>query len=200
MKKNYKKAFTLVEILVALTIFSIIMISVMSIYLVSSETTYNSDINRAMQENVKIVSLDLSENIIKSWISWVANDSLSTLALPSETEVKAIEWKYLQIWNLSYYLATKNSSWDYVEASNCDQVDKEEKFRCYLVKKEASWEANQLTNSLVNVRDVNFLVTNFNWIPKVTISLKIQPSAKAWVRPGLVEKNIFYFQTTLSKR
>jgi len=55
-----------VEIMVALTIFSIIMVSVMSIYIVSSETTYNSEISRAMQENVKNVYMEISEDIIKN--------------------------------------------------------------------------------------------------------------------------------------
>ena len=68
--KNNKRWFTLVEIMVALTIFSIIMVSVMSIYIVSSETTYNSEISRAMQENVKNVYMEISEDVIKNWINW----------------------------------------------------------------------------------------------------------------------------------
>jgi prepilin-type N-terminal cleavage/methylation domain-containing protein len=58
-------AFTLIEVLVSITIFSIMMISILSIYIISSDITLKSDINRIMQENLKNVSSRIAEDIRK---------------------------------------------------------------------------------------------------------------------------------------
>ncbi|MDR2640398.1 MAG: type II secretion system GspH family protein [Candidatus Peribacteria bacterium] len=52
-KKIKQKGFTLVEIIVSITIFSIVLVSMVSIYILSSDTSAKSDINRAMHENLK---------------------------------------------------------------------------------------------------------------------------------------------------
>ncbi|NCO31344.1 hypothetical protein GW891_00475 [bacterium] len=67
MKKNIN-AFTLVEVVVSITIFSIMMISIISIYILSSDTSLKSDINRAMHENMKSVTTEISEDIMKNGI------------------------------------------------------------------------------------------------------------------------------------
>jgi prepilin-type N-terminal cleavage/methylation domain-containing protein len=59
-------AFTLIEVLVSITIFSIMMISVISIYIISTDITLKSDINRIMQENLKNVSNKIAEDIRKN--------------------------------------------------------------------------------------------------------------------------------------
>jgi prepilin-type N-terminal cleavage/methylation domain-containing protein len=53
------KAFTLIEVIVSITIFSIIMISIIAIYILSSDTSAKSDINRAMHENLKSVITEI---------------------------------------------------------------------------------------------------------------------------------------------
>ena len=59
----YIRAFTLIEILVAITILSIIMISVFSIYITSVNISAKSDANRMLQENIKNVFSQISEDI-----------------------------------------------------------------------------------------------------------------------------------------
>gem|GEM_PF-6556230 len=44
------------------------MISMISIYILSSDTSLKSDINRAMHENIKSVITDISEDIMKNSI------------------------------------------------------------------------------------------------------------------------------------
>jgi len=66
-KMKFKnKGFTLVETIVSLTILSIIMISVLSIFISSTDTSYKIDINRAMQENIKNIVEHISEDIRKN--------------------------------------------------------------------------------------------------------------------------------------
>jgi prepilin-type N-terminal cleavage/methylation domain-containing protein len=66
VKINKTSAFTLVEILVSLTIFSIIVTSIIWIYITSSDIIVKSDINRKMQENLKNVSSEIAEDIRKN--------------------------------------------------------------------------------------------------------------------------------------
>jgi len=63
MKKHNStySAFTLIELIVAISIFGIIMISVMSIFLFSSQMSARVEIQRIMQENIKNVVEDISE-------------------------------------------------------------------------------------------------------------------------------------------
>lgn len=206
MKKVVKKAFTLVEIMVALTIFSIIMISVMSIYIVSSEVTYNSEINRALQENIKNIVMEISEDVMKNGINWLTDQidfyscTFWVAKLPNiiedENKKNDVEkWDKFCSWKNMYFLWTKSSDWTFSYSSNpCD----DKKSECYLLRYD--WANNSpLTNNLVTVRDVKFIVTN-NWKKKVTILLKLQPSIKAWFKSSVVENNIFYLQTTLTER
>jgi len=68
MKKNnlHKQAFTLVEILIAVTIFSIIMISVLMIYITATDISKKYDINREMRNNIKSVVEDIAEEVRKN--------------------------------------------------------------------------------------------------------------------------------------
>ncbi|MDR1945429.1 MAG: hypothetical protein LBQ59_05215 [Candidatus Peribacteria bacterium] len=47
------------EVIVSITIFSIIMISIIAIYILSSDTSAKSDINRAMHENLKSIITEI---------------------------------------------------------------------------------------------------------------------------------------------
>jgi prepilin-type N-terminal cleavage/methylation domain-containing protein len=66
MKNNNKKAFTLLEILVALTIFSIFMVSMIMIYASSANIDRKIDINRTMQENTKNIIETIAEDVRKN--------------------------------------------------------------------------------------------------------------------------------------
>lgn len=202
MKKNLgnKKWFTLVEILVALTIFSVMMISVMSIYITSSSTTYNSEVNVAIHENVKNVVLDISENIVNDWIMWVLDDISSSCSDKSESKQDVYKWTiFCSKSGDKYFLVSKKADWSFKKidntsiASDCDKIDSE----CFLAKNdENNW---LLTNNLVTIRKLNFLYTNF-WTKKITLSMEIQPSIKSWFRPSIAEKSVFNLQTTLNQR
>jgi type II secretory pathway pseudopilin PulG len=64
-QKN-KKAFTLIEIIIAITIFMIVMVSVIQIFLISSQLTNKVDINRQVQENIKNLTETIAEDIRKN--------------------------------------------------------------------------------------------------------------------------------------
>ena len=110
MKKN-KTWFTLVEVVVSVTIFSIIMISMISIYILSSDTSLKSDINRAMHENIKSVITDISEDIMKNSILWVSYDVMDSCGFSISGNYKVGDKLCISSLN-DYYLA-KKSLWTY---------------------------------------------------------------------------------------
>lgn len=220
MKKilKNKKAFTLVEVMVAVSIFSVIMLSVMWIYIVSTETTYKSEVNRIVHENVKNIVTNISEDVMKNGIIWVeTNISLGYCKNISEknnlTEFNGYwnKWEIFCSGEYMYFLAEKSdNTFRITEKPNCNSKD------CFLVKKELKdwsviWDAQPITNSLIAVREVNFYAVNsydkvwhtsneVKWAKKVTISLKLEPSKNSWVRKSVIEQNVFDFQTTISSR
>lgn len=200
MKNLKKKWFTLIEILVAMTIFWLIMSSVMAVYISSTETNYESELNRSTHESIKNIIMDISEEITKSPIKWLydwISNNCEPAILP-ENWKKIVTWSMFCSKNHIYFLAKK--SWDNFlkeVPENCNKVDSE----CFIVKQETSWnnKPSPLTNSLVTVRKLNFLLTN-NWSKKVTISVELQPSLNAWFKPKVAERGIFYLQTTFTEK
>jgi|TARA_Y100001960_G_C14608035_1_gene794290 prepilin-type N-terminal cleavage/methylation domain-containing protein len=63
MKKINTRAFTLVEMIVSITILSLIMISLIAVYVITSDVALRSEINRAMQENLKTATEQISEDL-----------------------------------------------------------------------------------------------------------------------------------------
>ncbi|MDD2907957.1 MAG: prepilin-type N-terminal cleavage/methylation domain-containing protein [Candidatus Gracilibacteria bacterium] len=189
MKKNIK-AFTLVEVVVSVTIFSIIMISIISIYILSSDTSLKSDINRAMHENIKSVVTEISEDIIKNNILGVSIDTLDTCSFATSTSYKHGS-KLCTAGLNDYYLAKKtNSGYIRVDNLSCEPITEQ----CFIVK-----NGKPLTNSLVTVKNLDFYVSSL-FVNKATIKIILQPTIKAGVKPNLIENNKLIFQTTISER
>lgn len=193
MKFN-KSWFTLIEVIVSVSILSIIMVSIFVIFNLSADLNNKADISRSMQENIKNIVETIAEDIRKNWASWVNNDVISwECSLPLSQ--LSLSWSKLCIWNTSYYLAKKvGETWnritDYSECSG--------EIQCFLVKND--WlNITQLSNSWVWFNNLSFYITN-TWIKKVSLNFEIQPSIKKWIKPNLVKDNKIIFQTTLSER
>jgi len=189
-KNNYW--FTLIEIVVSLSILSIIMVSVLFIFINATNLSAKSEINRVMQENIKNVIETLSEDIRKNWISWVAKSVPDNCNFTFATGEKFKKWTKLCTNNNVYFLA-KMVWWSPVRIDDLSKCSKLKDY-CFIVK---NW--NNLTNSSVSVKELNFYLTN-DYIPKLTISMIIQPSAKKWVKSKLIEESKIVVQTTISER
>ena len=189
--KNNNKWFTLIEVIVSVAIFSIMMVSMISIYILSSDTSLKSDINRSMHENIKSVVSEISEDIVKNWVLWISNSLVDNCSLSSTEDYKQGNKLCSNSW-YDYYLSKKNPSWDYVRTDNsyCWLITNQ----CYIVK-----NGVPLTNSLVSIKDLKFFVSS-KWVNKVTMLIKLQPTVKAWVKANLIKNNVINFQTTISER
>lgn len=193
------KWFTLIEIIVSITIFSIIMVSIISIFILWSDLSWKIEINRNMQWNIKNVVETIAEDIRKhkvSWVSWDLTD-LCDDTIPASTKFKT--WTKLCTSLNTYFLAKDDGfSISRVSYANIETECSWIGDNCIIVKND--WiDTYPLTNSFVSVNKLEFYYSK-DYIPKVTINIELRPSASKWVKSNLIENNIIKFQTTLSER
>ena len=176
-----KKAFTVIEIVVAVTILSIVLISVMQIYISSADINLKTDVNRALQQNIKSAIETIAEDVRKNWVDklWL-----------NSCDVEVGTGSYLCINSNRYALWSKTGDIYNID-NNCDSIENE----CSILKNN-----KPLTNSWVHIRSLEFKVDNLNDLSKVTILMSVQPSTKKWIKSSLIENNIVDFQTTIVER
>lgn len=195
-KQNLNYWFTLVEVLVSITIFSIMFISIIWIYIISTDISMKSDINRVMQENLKNLASKISEDIRKDWIKWVSSSTIDTCDFDKTTLKNYKVWDKLcaKSGNI-YYLAKKDLVlWEYYRVSDsleCSWLTD----NCVI----AMWPNEPLTNSYVSIKELKFYISDDS-VPKVTINIVLQPSIKKWVKPDMIKDSKIIFQTTISER
>ena len=197
INKNY--AFTLVEVLVSITILSLILVSVFNVYISSTHINMKTDITRMLQQNTKSAVELIAEDVRKYWYwSWVTmfSESLSPCdAVVNSNETK--EGTKLCIWNnKDYYLAeeTSTDTFERVTDWNCEDIKK----KCTSVVNKWSG-ARPIMNSWVDVKKLRFMIS-WKDVQKVTMLMTLQPATWKWIKTSIIENNRFYFQTTISQR
>ena len=190
------RGFTLVEVIITLTIFSLIFTSVMSIFIYYTSLGNRVEANRLMQTNVKTVIEHITEDVRINGIK-----TSEDIVDPNEDHHKIISWKYaddteyLYVWENSYFLglAPDYNKLDYTE---CEDVQKP----CSLVKQVwVWWEKIPLTNSWVAVRKLRFDVSE-DAVDKVTMNFEIGISYNKWLKSWLVQNSYFPVQATISEK
>lgn len=201
--------FTLVEVIVSVTIFGIIMVSVVSIFLFSSQMSQRVELNRLMQENIKSVVEDIAEEVRKGNLVDVSADSLhdcSTSFTSSDT------WNKLCLeWPINYMLGYRNPSWQWVRVDNpsdcsnyfkpslgIDKVENDDTI-CRVIKNVGAGDYYPLTNSFVAVEKLSFVLTNEK-LPKVSIFMTLRPAYKKWLKSEIIDANRIEIQTTVTER
>jgi len=192
MKKYFNnKWFTLIEIIVSVTILSIVMISIFMIFIKSSEVNRKIDVWRLIQENVKNIIETISEDVRVQWINigvWYHS------FVPWEYYSS---WSILYVWSNKYYLAKYDNitnTWISRDNSQCSSVSD----NCFIVKND--WvSTSPLSNSWVQLNNLTFYVSN-DFEKKVTINMILEPASRKWLQSNLIKNNKIIFQTTLSER
>ena len=199
------RAFTLVEILISMTIFSIIMISVMMIYVTATDISKKYDINREMRNNIKSVVEDIAEEVRKNDILWVKSDyiwiynfsnwSWSRLKVKNWPEYRLVKYNKISLEEYEDLTATEKEWLSPLD--NCLDI----KDMCRIVKFDnLGVEIWPLSNSKVSFTNLSFNVS-WSWaIPKVTLNFTARASIREWVRAELAKKTKIIFQTTISER
>jgi len=202
LDSNNKKAFTLVEIIVAITMFSIIIISMVNIYTSIIWLTTKVDVTRAMQENIKNIVEHISSDIHKNWIAWVSKQSWINDCNRYLNSSWYRKWDKLCTWTWSNYteyfvwLLWTNSR---VDPDHLNSICSEIKNTCVLFKKKDWWDPVRLSNSMVSLKNFKVYISN-EVMPKATFSIILRPSSKNWVTPNLIKNSSLIFETTISEK
>ena len=189
--------FTLIEVIVSITIFSIMMVSVMSIFLFASQMSTRVEINRVMQENLKRVIEDIAENMRIEWLTGV-RDFEGSCKKPdtSNTIVSAI---WLCTWSKKYTLGYKEENGGFSVVSNIAEQCWGLEDICYILKKSESWDYFPLSNSFIHFENIEFTISNID-TSKLTIQITARPAIRKGLSSEIVKNNYIYIQTTLSQR
>lgn len=206
MKKSSSlSAFTLIEVLVSLTILSIMMVSIMMIFSVSTQIALKTDINRALQQNMKSMVETIAEDVRKGEIVWVRTqypDDYGPLTSPWTKH-----WFHLKVWDNEYVLYSfaptvgKKLSDAAIVSNITDCQDM--KNVCVLYKKSQVWpslvEIGPLSNSTMSITALDYYFTKWD-IPKLTITMTVRPAIKSGLYSSLIQNATLDFQTTVSQR
>ena len=196
MKNTYKTSgwFTLIELIVAITIFSIVMVSVISIFIFASQLWGKIEINRLMQENTKNIVETIAEDIRENRIIWVSG------SLGESCDSDTLQGTKLCTNTSEYFLAKREwtedeTSWIRIDPlASCQEIQDQ----CYVVRSFGG-KIFPLSNSRMSFRDLRFYASD-QGVGKVTITFHAQPAVRKWIPADLIKNNSFYFQTTISDR
>lgn len=194
-----KTAFTLVEVLITITILALIFTSVMSVFIYYSTLWAKVEANRLLQSNIKNIIEHISKdiqsngiNISKYTISWMYGSDIGKL----------------YVWDNEYYLvqdASFDDSWlwsaipfnQYEDACYPVETNTEAK-KCVLMKNQ-NGEKIILSNSWVSFKNLYFHVSE-DYIPKVTINFDVWIAPWKWLQEGLIKESNIQIQTTISEK
>ncbi|PIE85465.1 hypothetical protein CSA08_01765 [Candidatus Gracilibacteria bacterium] len=187
-------AFTLIELIVSITIFIIILISVTSIFISSNDIAMKTDINRAMQENIKNIVETISEDIRKYGIKGVSKSKPDVDCNSSGYSVGKYQiGNKFCTGNSEFYIAKKDLLGNFVRVDNLSDCQSLNDV-CTLLK-----DGEPLSNSFVTFKEISFKISDES-IKKLTINFVMQPSTKKGIKTKLIEENKIIFQTTISEK
>jgi len=188
--------FTLIELIVSMTIFSIIMVSVISIYIFSSQLSSKIEVNRVLQENIKNVVETIADDVKKNGIIWVSPSSLQSCSLSAGASVIGTK---LCVGQNEYYFA-KDIWWEWIRQDDPKEACKNLQDECRIVKKDIlTGKIFPLSNNYVTFRDFSFEVYDGD-VPFVNLRFVLQPAVWNGVPPSLIKGSSMVFQTTISER
>lgn len=191
--KYSKEWFTLIEIIVTLTIISVVMVSIFTIFMLSNDINNKTDVSRALQENIKNIVENISEDVRINGIEWVKNPS--DLEWCNFSWWIFTEWTKLCVWPNSYYLGKKTgTSYSPADVTYCSSV----KNHCLIVKNDGP-DVTPLSNSWIDFKELYFTVSKEPQ-KKVTINFTVQVATQKWISPQIIKNNKIIFQTTISER
>lgn len=181
--KSLHFGFTLIEVIISISIMSVILVAIMWVFFSMSDVSNKTEINRQLQWNIK--------NAVETMAVDVRNYGINS--------ARRCDVLWADLWSYwcssngnKYYIWKQNGVWWYAPATleECSELSSE----CYLMKNNTI-----LSNSFLSVESAAFEILWDDSMKRLSISLLVRPSAKKWVKPNLIKQNRFHFQTTLSE-
>lgn len=208
--KNIKSNFwfTLIEILVAITILSLIMVAVIVTFITSSRVNNTVDSSRELQRNIKTAVEAIAEDVRKYWIEAI-DDHLSVTTEWSFKSGHILVIKTNDGILKEYYLWEFDGT-NWVAKTN-DQCIADTNLECRLILKETVGSDPStiapLTNGRVQFEDLTFYgdlsdptSLTKKYKDRVQVNFTIKPSYKHGLPKDFADSATMKFQTTLSER
>ncbi len=189
---NNKNWFTLIELIIAVTIVSIIMLSILFIYTNIVEANKKLQLQRVLQENTKNTIESIASEIRNNWINY---DFYNTT-----TETLDYSWNWNKILSIKWvweYCMMKTSTF-------CDSSCYTDPRWCFL------WRLNtdiRLNDDNVEISNLRFFIswknsseiTNLDKQWKATIIFDIRVAPQKWLKQVLIDSTKMHIETTISE-
>lgn len=208
--------FTLIELIVSITILSIIMLTIFSIYSNVVQVSKKLELYRYLQQNIRSITELLANDIREKWVDYARYNN------PSEKSINYSSWNvFLFIKGSKTYGIFKKKVDDYelcpsingIENNTCDLKNPKtiSYFGFYTTDPK---KPTILTTDTVTIKDLKYYIsaTMAGWIVwepliwnpnskewKVTILLEIWIAPKQWISSSLATESVMKVQTTISE-
>lgn len=194
MKKQINSHwFTLIEMIVSVTILAIIMLSIFVIYRNIIFINKKLELDRIIQQNSRNIIESLATEIRDKWIDYSYYSNLTE--------------QFDYSWSGNTILAIANS-WEYCmqkQSNACSRDCYKNSRWCFL------WKLNtdiQLSDEKVQVNNLRFFISDNKsvWVLdwkrewKVTIVFDLSIAPNAWINANMVKDSSIHIQTTISTK
>lgn len=210
-----QRGFTLIELMIAMVIFTIMSVMVMSVYLNTTYTSRKLNATRQLSEVARQVTERLSQDIREhgiadGWTTWFAPtiNMWNTYNYAwSGSEFLAIQWKGIYV-----YWKKTELGMDRCMDMPTENIKSDKKIHCwlYFVSPWDNWKNSlNLVDSFipeesrkrVKVQDLKFYVSWWDFTTKkVTLVMTLTLMPRIGVPISLVENSRLQIQTTISER
>lgn len=201
--KNNSRAFTLIELVVSITILSVILLSVFQVYSNILMINKRLEIMRVVQENVRNITERIATDVREKWIdlSYYDNSHVNRTNnySGSGNSILAIRW------GDKYYLMTDRGSWPTI----CNEIEqKDPLIHCYIGKEDITGTRKAISDERVRIENIRFFLsgntgeslTNLGQEGKVTLILSIGIENGVGVSSDIAKGTRMSIQTTISEK
>lgn len=199
-----RTAFTLIELVVSITILSVIMLSVFMIYSNLIQINKRLEVMRVVQENVRNITEQMATDIREKWIDLSYYDGSDTEKTNNYTgsgnAILAIRW------GDKYYPMKDGPGGMPVLCSEADQRNLA--VHCYIGKEDSMSHRKAISDDRVRIENIRFFLsgnigdslTNLSQEWKVTIVLSLGIEIKSWVSSEVAKNSHMLIETTISEK
>lgn len=198
-----RTAFTLIELVVSITILSVIMLSVFMIYSNLIQINKRLEALRIVQENIRNITEQIASDVREKWIDLTYYDNSTPEKINNYTgngnTVLAIQWG-------ERYYPMKDSLSGPIICTESDQ--KNPNIHCYIGKEDSLNQRKPISDDRVRIENIRFFLsgdtgeslTNFSQEGKVTIVLSLWIENKTWVNSEIAKNTHMLIETTISEK
>lgn len=198
-----QEAFTLIELVVSITILSVVLLSIFMIYSNLIQVNRRLEVIRIVQENIRNVTEQMASDIREKWIDFSYYDNSTITKTNDYTGSGSV---ILAIRSGNKYYAMKDGIWWPTLCSPEDE--KNLRIHCYIGKEDASGKRKAISDERVRIENARFFlswdagtsITNLSQEGKVTIVLSVWIEPKAWINSEIAKNTRMNIQTTISEK